>query len=171
MTCIHDPRSGAPAKSVVLPIVKAYRQRDHLSMSNTIQASWQDMARIPQMLGEVRTGILALQALLSTPAAAAASGSPVAGAAIVGLGAELALFIAQTVQAIDDDIDGIRTSLQNYQRNEDELVQMTQTGLQSLDQRSGANGAWCPAPQLNSAPLSSGAAPRTAAAQLIEVQR
>lgn len=98
-----------------------------------IAATWQGLAQIPQLLTEVRGGVLAARALISTPSAAMATGSPVAGAAIWALGAELGIFIAQTVQAIDDDIDGIRQTLENYQRNDEELSAEAGRGLAALD--------------------------------------
>ena len=97
-----------------------------------VVASWQELARLPQMLGEVKTGIMALRALISTPAAAMATGSPAAGAAIVGLGAELLVFLAQTVQAIDDDIEAMTRTAQNYQQNEAELTAAAGAGQQTL---------------------------------------
>jgi hypothetical protein len=103
-----------------------------------VTASWQQLARLPQMLGEVKTGLLALRVLVSTPPAAVGSGSPVAGAAIVGLGAEVLVFLAQTVQAIDDDIDAMTQVSHAYQRNETDLAGAAAAGTQSLGSLTGA---------------------------------
>jgi len=81
-------------------------------------ASWQGLAQIPQLLNEVRAGVLTLRSLISMPSAAVATGSPPASAAIVALGAELVVFLAETVQAIDDDIDGLRQVQESYQQTE-----------------------------------------------------
>ena len=100
--------------------------------SGQVTASWQELAKLPQLLSEAKSGILALRALVSTPSAAMASGSPPAGAAIVALGAEILMFLAQTVQAIDDDIDGMTGVAANYQRNEQNLVAESGAGTQAL---------------------------------------
>ncbi len=84
------------------------------------------------MLGDVKTGILTLRTLISTPSAAMATGSPAAGAAIVALGAELLVFLAQTVQAIDDDIDAMTQVAQNYQQTDAELTTAATAGTQAL---------------------------------------
>jgi hypothetical protein len=120
-------------------------------MSESISTSWQDLAKLPQLLGDAKSGLLALQSLLSTPAAAAASGSPVAGLAIAGLGVELAVFIAQTVKAIDDDIEGMRKVSQNYQQNEQNLTQLVQTGANALMTRT-ADPDWCGTPNVGTTP-------------------
>lgn len=98
-----------------------------------LAASWQGLAQLPSMLNDVRGGILAVRAMGSVPAAATATGTWTAGAAIWALGAEIAVFVAQTIQAIDDDIDGLTQTQQNYQRNEDELVAEAMRGIDSID--------------------------------------
>ncbi|MFV0307261.1 MAG: hypothetical protein ACK5OX_05925 [Desertimonas sp.] len=98
-----------------------------------IAATWQGLARLPQMLTEVRGGVLAAKALISTPPAAMATGSLAAGAAVWALGAELGIFIAQTVQALDDDIDGLRETLANYQRTDDQLTAEAGRGVATIE--------------------------------------
>jgi hypothetical protein len=107
-----------------------------------LSATWQGLAQIPQMLGDVKAGILTLRALISTPAAAMASGSPAAGAAIVALGAELVMFLAQTVEAIDSDIEAMTKTQQTYQQHENEITTSATTGMTAL---TGLSGATSPA--------------------------
>ncbi len=107
-----------------------------------LSTTWQGLAQIPQMLGDVKTGILTLRALISTPSAAMASGSPAAGAAIVMLGAELVMFLAQTVEAIDNDIEAMTKTQQNYQQQENELTTSANAGTTALG---GLDGATRPA--------------------------
>ena len=109
-----------------------------------ISATWQGLAQVPQLLTDVKTGVLALRSLISTPAAAVATGSPIAGGAIWMLGAQLGVFLAETVQAIDDDIDGLRSTLANYQRTEDQLTTVAGHGERALAALPGAA-----APSLN----------------------
>jgi hypothetical protein len=90
------------------------------------------LTQLPQILQEVRTGVQTLNALASTPAAAVATGSPIAGAAVAALGAQLAYFLADAVKAIDDDIDGIKKIADNYRNAEDIAVGLAQAGIQAI---------------------------------------
>jgi hypothetical protein len=90
------------------------------------------LGKLPSMLGEVRTGISMLQTLASTPAAAAATGSPPASAAIMALGAGLVYLLADLVKELDDDIDGVTQVAQNYQNQEDLVGQLAMLGLRQL---------------------------------------
>lgn len=98
-----------------------------------MMADFQGLMQIPQLLGNVRTGVLALRSLSTAPQAAMASGNPAVGGAIVGLGAQLLVFLHQTVQAIDDDIDAITKVADNYRRQEERVVAGTQTAMTDLD--------------------------------------
>lgn len=103
-------------------------------VSNEVSATWDGLAQVPQLMNEVRAGALTLKSLIQTPQAAVSTGSPVASAAIIALGVELAIFLYETVQAIDDDIDGMRKVKENYERQEDEVVAETLLGQQWLEQ-------------------------------------
>ncbi len=92
------------------------------------------------MLGEIRSGISMLQTLASAPAAAAATGSPPASAAIFALGAGLAYLLADLVKELDDDIDGITQVAQNYKDQEDLVEQLAMLGLRGLAGASRADG-------------------------------
>jgi predicted exporter len=97
-----------------------------------ITTSLECLGKLPQMLGEVRTGISMLQTLASAPAAAAATGSPPASLAIVALSAELAYLLADLVKELDDDIDGITQVAQNYQSQEDLVQQLASVSVRQL---------------------------------------
>ena len=73
-----------------------------------------------------------LKTLASAPAAVAATGSPIASAAIVALNVELAYLLADLVKSIDDDIEGITQVQQNYRNNEDAVIQLAVMGTQLL---------------------------------------
>ena len=85
-------------------------------------ASWQGLAGIPHLLDEVKMGVKAVQALLSTPAAAQASGSPLAAAAMIGLGIEIVVFIEKTVEAVEHDIATIEKITQNYKMTDADVT-------------------------------------------------
>ena len=72
-----------------------------------IETSFEALSHIPQILTDVRSGVLGLKALISTPAAAVSTGSPAASATIVALGAEITVFLARTVQAALDDAEAV----------------------------------------------------------------
>jgi hypothetical protein len=101
-------------------------------MSNDIMATFDALSKLPELLSEVRTGVDTLKTLASAPAAAMATGSPAAGAAIVALGGGLAYLLADMVKAIDDDIDGMRNVQSNYRSNEDAISELAQLGLRLL---------------------------------------
>jgi hypothetical protein len=103
-----------------------------------LSTTWQDLARLPQLLGEVRTGVLALKSLVNTPAAALATGSPAAGLAIGVLGAQLVHFIAETIEAIDQDTEGVQQVARNYRANEDSLTGQANAGAAAVDALGGA---------------------------------
>jgi hypothetical protein len=99
-----------------------------------LSTTWQGLAQLPQLLDEVKAGVRALQSLASTPAAAAATGSPLATAAIVALGIELVVFLAEAAEAIDHDIEAMHRTTQNYHANESDLTSAATTVLGVLDQ-------------------------------------
>lgn len=98
-----------------------------------LSATWQGLAQIPQLLTDIKVGVLTLKTLITTPAAAVSTGSPPASGAIVLLGAELAMFLAQTVEAVEQDIDAIRRVRQNYETTEQGLTAAATRGQQALD--------------------------------------
>jgi hypothetical protein len=108
------------------------------STAGSLSMTWQGLNQIPQLLTDVRAGVDTLRTLISTPAAAVATGSPPASAAIVVLGAELVVFLCQTVQAIEDDIRGITKVAQNYQATEGDLTSAIGAGIGILAGMSGA---------------------------------
>jgi hypothetical protein len=97
-----------------------------------ITTSLDCLGKLPSMLGEVSSGISMLQTLASAPAAAAATGSPPASAAIVALSAELAYLLADLVKELNKDIDGIVQVAQNYKNQEDLVGQLASFGLKQL---------------------------------------
>jgi hypothetical protein len=99
------------------------------SSAGSLSTTWQGLNQIPQLLTDVRAGVDTLRTLISTPAAAVATGSPPASAAIVVLGAELVVFLCQTVQAIEDDIRGIAQVAKNYQATEGDLAAIIGVGI------------------------------------------
>jgi hypothetical protein len=113
------------------------------SSAGSLSTTWQGLNQIPQLLTDVRAGVDTLRTLISTPAAAVATGSPPASAAIVVLGAELVVFLCQTVQAIEDDIRGIAQVAKNYQATEGDLAAVIGVGIGIVTGMSGAT-----APQL-----------------------
>lgn len=98
-----------------------------------INANFSALRQVPQLLGNVRSGVLALKSLVHAPQAAMASGNPAVGGAIVALGAQLLVFLYQTVQAIDDDIDAIRKVADNYEAQEQRVVQGAQQAMGAID--------------------------------------
>jgi ABC-type transporter Mla subunit MlaD len=99
------------------------------SPAGSLSTTWQGLNQIPQLLNDVKTGVNTLQSLISTPAAAVATGSPPASAAIVMLGAELVVFLAQTMQAIEHDIQGIAQVAKNYKATEGDLAGLLGAGV------------------------------------------
>jgi hypothetical protein len=102
------------------------------SSAGQLAATWQGLAQLPRLLDDVKAAVLTLRTLITTPAAAVATGSPPASGAIVVLGAELAMFLAQTVQAIDDDIEALRAVERNYHETERELTAAATAGTAAL---------------------------------------
>lgn len=113
------------------------------SSSGSFSADFQGLAQLPGMISEVKMGIGALKSLVSTPAAAAATGSPVAGAAIGGLGVALVAFIAQTIDALSDDIKAITKNNHAYQQVDQSVTQAATAGLATVNAHQAA-----PAPAL-----------------------
>ena len=109
--------------------------------SGQVSADWQGLAQLPQLFADVQVGVLTLKTLITTPAAAVSTGSPPASGAIVLLGAELAMFLAQTVQAIEDDIAGLLGVRRNYEQNEAEIAAECNRGHDVIEASGG-----CPAP-------------------------
>ena len=124
-------------ESVLLPMVRQWGCADDLAMASDtagqLSATWQGLTQIPQLLADIKAGVLTLKTLISTPAAAVATGSPPASGAIVLLGAELAMFLAQTVQAVEQDVEAIRGVQQNYERTEQELAAAATRGATALN--------------------------------------
>ena len=102
------------------------------SSSSGLSITWQGLAAIPQLLADTRQGVATLHTLLSAPAAAAATGSPPASIAIIALGVELAVFLAENVKAIDEDIETITHTARRYQATEADVERSTATVLNAL---------------------------------------
>lgn len=102
------------------------------SSSGEFTANFQGLAQIPQVLSDVKTGIAALKALISTPAAAAATGSPPATMAIGALGLELGYFLMETIEAIDKDIEGVTQNNTAYQATDAQVSQTATAGTRSV---------------------------------------
>src|SRR5688500_18545798 len=98
-------------------------------------AELQALAQVPTLLNDIKAGVLAARALVSTPRAAISTGTLAAGAAIGVLGIELIALLADTVQAIDDDIENLRGNAQNYEQADMDAVAGAQAGQARLDQR------------------------------------
>lgn len=90
-----------------------------MTHAKEVEVVYHGLETVPGLFAEIRGGVAAARAFSSAPQAAMSSGSPVMAAAIVGLGIELALFVYQTVQAIDDDIDAMRATLDRYRDTDD----------------------------------------------------
>jgi hypothetical protein len=112
-----------------------------------LSATWQGLAQIPQLLTDVKSAVLTLKTLITTPAAAVATGSPPASGAIVLLGAELAMFLAQTVQAVEQDIEAIQRVRRNYETTEQGLTDAATRGQRELESTTPA-----PAPRTGTTP-------------------
>lgn len=83
-----------------------------------VSLTWQELARLPQQLNEVQAGVVALRPYVSTPRAAAATGSPPASVAISALGGLLVQFLADTARAIDDDVNALGGVAERYRSTE-----------------------------------------------------
>ncbi len=103
------------------------------------------------MLGDVRTGLSMLKTLTSAGPAAASTGSIPASVAITALGGGLVYLLADLVKELGDDIDGITQVAQNYQKQEDVVMQLAEFGTRQLNScsqadrpriGSGASGSW-----------------------------
>jgi hypothetical protein len=103
-----------------------------------VVADWQGLAQVPQLLNNVKTGVLTLRSLVHAPQAAMASGNPMVGGAIVALGAQLAVFLYQTAQAIEDDISAVKQVADNYRAQEDRVVHGAHQAMADLDRCSTA---------------------------------
>lgn len=84
--------------------------------------SWQDLAELPRRLNEAQAGFAALRPLVTTPRAAAATGSAPASAAIAAFGGLLVQFLADTARAIDEDVATMRRVTTNYRENDSAIV-------------------------------------------------
>lgn len=90
--------------------------------SAALSTTWPGLQQAQQLIHEGKVGMLALQSLVSTPAAASATGSPLASAAIVALGVELVAFLAAIGEAMEHDIEMLQKTARNYQATEAQIV-------------------------------------------------
>lgn len=90
------------------------------------------LAQVPQMINQVKTMVETLQAVAEVPEAVTATGSPIAAAAIAGLGVAMAAFFVDLIEALDDDVDAVQHAGQNYQANEESVVQSSSQGSTAL---------------------------------------
>lgn len=102
-----------------------------------LSASWPGLSQLQQLIHNAKLGVQTLDTLISTPAAAAATGSPPASAAIAALGIELAIFLAQTIDAMDDDIATLERTARNYQLSEREVLTGVAQVVVALSRTSG----------------------------------
>lgn len=96
------------------------------------QAIIGELGRVPGMIDQVRTGITALRAIADVPSAASSTGHPLMSAAIVGLGAEMIVFVLQAAEALQQDIEGLTGTREGYERNEESLSADAQQGLNAV---------------------------------------
>ena len=92
------------------------------SPAGGLSTTWPGLSQLQTLIDETKTGVLTLESLISTPAAAMATGSPLASAAIVALGVELAVFLAETAQAMEHDIQTLEQMAKNYRATEADVV-------------------------------------------------
>lgn len=90
--------------------------------SAALSTTWPGLQQAQQLIHEGKVGMLALQSLVSTPAAASATGSPLASAAIVTLGVEIVAFLAAIGEAMEHDIEMLRKTARNYQLTESQII-------------------------------------------------
>lgn len=87
-----------------------------------VVVSWQELAELPRRLNEAQAGFLALRPLVSTPRAAASTGSAPASVAIAAFGGLLVQFLADTARSLDDDVATMRQVAENYRAGEGTIV-------------------------------------------------
>lgn len=92
------------------------------SSAGGLSTTWPGLSQLQTLINETKMGVLTLESLISTPAAAMATGSPPASAAIVALGIELAVFLAETAQAMERDIQTLEQTARNYRATEADVV-------------------------------------------------
>lgn len=101
---------------------------DDTGAGNGLATTWPGLSQLQQLIHTTKLGVRTLDTLISTPSAASATGSPPASLAIVALGVQLAIFLGQTIDAMDDDIDNLRRTAENYRLTEADVV----TGIASI---------------------------------------
>lgn len=104
-----------------------------------LSASWPGLSQLQQLIHNAKLGMQTLETLISTPAAASATGSPPASAAIMALGVELAIFLAQTVDAMEDDIQTLERTARNYQLSERDVLSGVAQVIVAIDRASTAS--------------------------------
>lgn len=90
--------------------------------SAALSTTWPGLQQAQQLIHDARVGMLALQSLVSTPAAASATGSPPASAAIVALGVELVAYLAAIGESMEHDVEMLERTVRNYQATEADAV-------------------------------------------------
>lgn len=94
-----------------------------------------ELQRIPGMVEQVRSGVMALRSLANVPAATTSTGHPVMSAAIVGLGAEMIVFTMMCGKALLDDIEALTSNRQRIEANEAELASDSRSGIDAVCQQ------------------------------------
>lgn len=102
-------------------------------MSDQLSVSLGNLSRVPGMISDIKAIVETVQALAEVPQAAASTGSPAASAGIIALGAALADFFVETIEALDDDIDAVREAHRDYTQNETNVVAGAQQGVAVLN--------------------------------------
>lgn len=125
-------------------------------MSEALSVDPQALAKVPDMITTVRQGVASVQSLASSSAAMGATGSMAASAAIGTFGAGIGFLLAELVEALDADADGLRQSVQRYAANEQQCTGEARSILDILGDllsppaprrapvatRHGASGSW-----------------------------
>jgi hypothetical protein len=113
----------------------------------------QGLQQLPKVIDDVRIGILGYKGLVSTPAAARATGSIPLSLAIGALGLEMIGFLVKTGEALAHDVDTMTKTLKSYEVTEQDVVSLVSsvsnvlTGLVVADRPTVDAGVTSRAPQ------------------------
>lgn len=98
----------------------------------SFQAVIGDLQRIPGMIEQVRTGISALKSVADVGGAVGATGHPAMSAAIVGLGAEMIMFVLQCAEALKEDVEGVAGNVKGYEEHDASVADAANQGLAAV---------------------------------------
>jgi hypothetical protein len=125
-------------KPVLLPIVAARIESDDGFMpaqttttsppattgGNGFAVDAKGLQQLPKVIDDVRIGVLGFKGLISTPAAARATGSMPMSIAIGALGLEMIGFLVKTGEALAHDVDTMTKTLKSYEVSEQDVVSL-----------------------------------------------